>query len=505
MTPPPERKIFELATARGSKDDSAKRSGPSIAVLPFTNLSGDPEQRYLSDGITDDIITELSSFRDIFVIGRNSSFACEPFAGDVKRVARELGVQYVLEGSVRRGGERLRISVGLVDGASGERIWADRHDGELGDVLDLQAEIARRIVGSIAPEIHFAEQQRAERTTHTDPAAYDLALRAAAAISRGIAAEDRAAISEGIEFARRAVALDPHCLRAHYALAFGHCRRGVMGHFNAEAQEDLAAADAAAQRLRELDARNHWAYAILGHVAMRRMRHEESLANLRRAHELNPNDVTTLRWLSWEESNFGMAEDAARHAELSLRLSPSDRTTDIGYWALGLAAWVGGDLPRCLENARRAVTINRDYAGHYILLAACLAEMGRDAEAAEAVAAIRRLAPGLIESRLEGRTHFTETELHERYIAALRRAAGEPGAPARAPAPSPTAKSFAGLSGREREVLRLIAQGLSNASIARKLDLSEHTVKRHVANILTKLDLPTRAAAAALAAREGLL
>ena len=503
MSPPERSKIVELAAARGSRDERAARTGPSIAVLPFTNLSGDPEQRYLSDGITDDIITELSSFRDIFVIGRSSSFACEPFAGDVKRVARELGVQYVLEGSVRRAGDRLRISVGLVDGASGERIWADRHDGELKDVLDLQEEIARRIVGSIAPEIHFAEQQRAERATPADPAAYDLALRASAAISRGIAAEDKASVTEGIELARRAIALDPLCLRAHYALAFGHCRRGVMGHFNAEAQEDLAAADAAAQRLRELDARNHWAYAILGHVAMRRMRHDESLANLRRAHELNPNDVTALRWLSWEESNFGMAEEASRHAELSLRLSPRDRTTDIGYWAIGLAAWVGGDLPRCLENARRALTINRDFAGHYILLAACLAEMGRDEEAQEAVAAIRRLAPGLIESRLQGRTHFTDSALGERYIRALRRAAGE-----RQPAggtPGPAASTLGGLSAREREVLRLVAQGLSNSRIARKLALSEHTVKRHVANILTKLDLPTRAAAAAMAAREGLL
>src|SRR5512135_1616219 len=138
--PPGSRKIVELAAARADAGESTKRGGPSIAVLPLSNLSGDPEQRYLSDGITDDIITELSSFRDIFVIGRSSSFACEPFAGDVKRVARELGVQYVLEGSVRRAGDRLRISVGLVDGASGERIWADRYDGELKDVLDLQAE-----------------------------------------------------------------------------------------------------------------------------------------------------------------------------------------------------------------------------------------------------------------------------------------------------------------------------------------------------------------------------
>ncbi|HYC15088.1 MAG TPA: LuxR C-terminal-related transcriptional regulator, partial [Stellaceae bacterium] len=160
----------------------------------------------------------------------------------------------------------------------------------------------------------------------------------------------------------------------------------------------------------------------------------------------------------------------------------------------------GGDLPRCLENARRAVTINRAYAGHYILLAACLAGLGRDEEAQEAVAAIRRLAPGLIESRLEGRTHFTEAALHQRYIDALRRASGQAAAKPAAGSPS-----FAGLSVRELEVLRLVAQGLSNSRIARKLNLSDHTVKRHVANILTKLDLPTRAAAAALAAREGLL
>jgi TolB-like protein/DNA-binding CsgD family transcriptional regulator len=502
-SPPGSRKIVELAAARASTGEPTKRSGPSIAVLPFSNLSGDPEQRYLSDGITDDIITELSSFRDIFVIGRSSSFACEPFAGDVKRVARELGVQYVLEGSVRRAGDRLRISVGLVDGASGDRIWADRYDGELTDVLELQVEIARRIVGSIAPEIQFAEQHRAERTAVGDVQAYDLALKASALIARGVAAEDAAPITEGIELARRAIALDPHCLRAHYALAWGHCRRGALGFFSTAAQDDFAAADAAALRLRELDSRNHAAYAILGHVAMRRLRHDEALANLRQAHDLNPNDVTTLRWLSWEESNFGMAEEAARHAELSLRLSPRDRTTDIGYWALGLAAFVAGDHARCLENVRRAVTLNRSFAGHYILLAACLAEMGEDAEARDTVATIRRLVPGLIESRLGGRTYFTVAALSERYLGALRRAAGlATTAPAR-PAQAPS--SLAGLTGREREVLRLVAQGLSNSRIAKQLDLSEHTVKRHVANILTKLDLPTRAAASAFAAREGLL
>jgi len=513
---PLSRKIVALGSATASGAEAPARGGPAIAVLPFDNLSGDPEQRYLSDGITEDIITELSCFRDLFVIGRGSSFACEAFAGDVKRVARELGVQYVLEGSVRRAGNRLRITVRLVEGVSGEQIWADRHDGALDDVLDLQEKIARHTVGSIAPEIHFAEQRRAERLPRSDAQAYDLALKASALISHGVATGEAEPISEGIALANRAVALDPLCPRAYYAIAWGHCRRGAMRFIGLDAESDFAAADAAAMRLRELDVRNHAAYAILGHIAMRRLRHDEALASLRQAHDLNPNDVTTLRWLSWEESNFGLADDARRHAELSLRLSPRDRSIDIGYWAVALAAFVAGDHTSCIDNARRAVALNRRFAGHYILLAACLAEVGEMTEAQEAISAIKTLAPGLIESRLSGRTYFVALALAERYLSALRRAANEPmppippaASPGNLPAPGRRDRpelpsSLDALSEREREVLRLVAHGLNNSAIAAGLELSEHTVKRHVANILGKLDLPTRAAAAALAARHGL-
>jgi TolB-like protein/DNA-binding CsgD family transcriptional regulator len=517
----PSRKLVAIAGAPASGAALPTRSGPAIAVLPFANLSGDPEQRYLSDGITEDIITELSCFRDVFVIGRGSSFACEAFAGDVKRVARELAVQYVLEGSVRRAANRIRITVRLVEGASGDQIWADRHDGALDDVLDLQEEIARRIVGSIAPEIQFAEQRRAERLPRGDAQAYDLALKATALISSGIATGEAGPITDGIGLAARAVALDPLCLRAHYAIAWGHCRRGAMGFFGPRAQDDFAAADRAAMRLKELDPQNHAAYAILGHVAMRRLRHDESLANLRQAHLLNPNDVTTLRWLSWQESNFGLADEARHHAELSLRLSPRDRSIDIGYWAVALAAYVSGDHARCLDNVRRAIALNRQFAGHYILLAACLATTGEIAAAREAVTTIMGLAPGLIESRLEGKTYFVDPATSERYLKALRHAAGDlvsvpsaapPSAPTSGTVPAPASQdhpdlpsSLDALTQREREVLRLVAQGLNNTGIAAALELSEHTVKRHVANILGKLDQPTRAAATALAARHGLV
>jgi len=507
-------KVVAIGAATASSLAPPRR-GPTIAVLPFSNLGGDPAQRYLSDGITEDIITELSCFREISVTSRGSSFSYEDFAGDVTRVARELGVRYVLMGGIRRAENRLRLTVRLLDGISGDQIWADRFDGALDDVLTLQEEIARRIVASIAPELHFAEQRRAERMPGGDVQAYDLALKAAALIQQGVAAGQAAPVSEGIALARKAVTLDPLCLRAHYAIAWGHCRRGAMGFFGVEARDDFAAADAVAQRLRELDSQNHAAFAILDHVAMRRLRHDEALANLREAHRLNPSDVATLRWLSWEESNFGLAEDARRHAEMALSLSPRDRSIDVTYWTAGLAAYVAGDHATCLEDARRAIALNRPFAGHHILLAACLAELGELAEARRVIETIQELAPGLIESRLGGATYFAVPALAERYLRALRAAAGELAGtvasvpPARAVPPYPASDqaelpgSLDALTEREREVLRLVAKGLSNGGIADTLTLSEHTVKRHVANILTKLDLPTRAAATALAVRHG--
>ena len=231
-------------------------------------------------------------------------------------------------------------------------------------------------------------------------------------------------LGQAIEIAREAIRVDPLCGRAHYALAWAYCRRGVLGGIGAQPTGDLDAADAAALRLRELDQSNHSAYAILGHIGMRRLRHEESLANLRRAHSLNPNDVTTLRWLSWEESNWGLAAEAREHAELSLRLSPRDRAIDLSYWTLALAAFVAGDCETCITNAKQAIALNRQFSGYYLLLAACLAETGAVAEARAAAEEIRRAVPRLLESRLSGRTYFHLPELTTRYRRALHMAAG---------------------------------------------------------------------------------
>jgi tetratricopeptide (TPR) repeat protein len=241
---------------------------------------------------------------------------------------------------------------------------------------------------------------------------------------RGVAAADTALMSDGIATAKRAIAMDPNCRRGYYSLALGYCRRGAMAYFSREAQADYDRANAAAERLHELDPSNHLAYAILGHIAMRRLRHEDSLANLRQAHELNPNDVTTLRWLSWEESNFGLADEARKHAELSVRLSPRDRFIDFSYWAWALACYVAGDHAACIAHARRAIALNRHFTGHHPLLAAALAEAGEITEARAVAAELAEAAPGLLESRLAGQSYFTSHDLAERYRCALEIAAG---------------------------------------------------------------------------------
>jgi adenylate cyclase len=476
---------------------------PGIAVLSFANLSADPAQRYLSDGITEDVVVELSRFRELLVSNPAGDIALERTDYGIRAVARALGVRYLLEGSVRREGDRLRISVRLFDGEAGELVAADRYDTAMTDVFAVQEEIARLVAGRIQPELVRAEMQRAERAPVGDLVAYDRAVLARARLSRGADSENGEMIAEGLRLAREAAEIDPSCAEAYRTLAWGHCLRGELGFFGPDAQADYAAAESAAARLRELDPHHYAAYAISGHIAMRQLRHEEALTGLRQAERLNPNAPVTLRWLSWEESNHGLPDLARARAELSLRLSPRDYMASLGHWTVALADYVAGDLARCLPNARLAVTGSPRYAGFNILLAACLAELGEVAQARAVVERIELLCPGLFESRVRGNTYFADPALARRYVAALRRARDGASAPAPTPAPEPgtDAPELRLLTSREREVLALIGRGMSNAHIGAELAISENTVKRHVASILGKLDLPRRSAAASLAGR----
>ena len=199
---------------------------PSIAVLPFQNMSGDPEQEYFTDGITEDIITELSRFHSLFVIARNSSFSYKGKSPDVRQVGRELGVRYVLEGSIRKSSNRIRVTGQLIDTLTGNHIWAERYDRVLEDIFAVQEEVTRAIVAAIAPQIESTEQSKAARRRPDNLSAYEIALRAWAHAWRDTDKADRTLLDQSIREAREALAIDPNSVLALHALAcaYGHAR-----------------------------------------------------------------------------------------------------------------------------------------------------------------------------------------------------------------------------------------------------------------------------------------
>jgi TolB-like protein/DNA-binding CsgD family transcriptional regulator/Flp pilus assembly protein TadD len=495
-------------------DRPAAASVGTVAVLPFINLSDDPGQSHLSDGVAEDVSVVLASQRDLQVIGWGSSVVCRPFAGDVARVAAELNVRHVVDGSVRRVGDRLQVVARLHDTTQAQPVWTERFDTWVAEASALTVLIGERVAVRVAPDGPSADLS--SRIGYVpDPECYELTLRARAALLRGGGTDDTELVSLGIALAQEAGNRDPRWGEAQRCIAWGLCVRAELGRFGPQATADYEAARQVALRLRDLESGGATAHALLGHIAMRQLRHDEALSSLRLAHELEPNAVTAMRWLSWEEANNELTDEALRHGRLSLRLSPCDKLVTQGHWTLALAEYVAGRIESCVKHARQALAMRPRLAVHYVVLAACLAELGELSEAHYTLRAAQSLCPGLVESRLAGISYFVRPGLTERYIRSLRLAAasdssaahGVRSRPSAAPdsAADPSARALATLTAREREVLSLVASGQSNTEIAARLGISDHTAKRHIANVLARLDLPTRGAAATLAARYGLI
>jgi adenylate cyclase len=276
-----------MATAQSTWADALPLPDkPSIAVLPFTNMSGDPEQEYFSDGVTEDIITELSRFRSLFVIARNSSFYYKGQSPKVQQVGGELGVRYVVEGSVRKAGNRVRITAQLVEAKSGNHLWAERYDRDLEDIFAVQDEITETIAAMISGRLQAEDRRRASQTRHTDPTAYDLVLRAQALyfqISRAANAEARPLLEQAID-------LDPGNARAHLLLAAIHHMDCLQGWSHAP-QRSLDRALELGQRAIALDDADSLAHAQLGEILVAHQRFPEARRHLEKALVLNPNDV----------------------------------------------------------------------------------------------------------------------------------------------------------------------------------------------------------------------
>jgi TolB-like protein len=323
---------------------------PSIAVLPFENISGDDGQEYFVDGISEDLITGLARIRWLFVIARNSAFVYKRRAVDVKQVSRELGVRYVLEGSVRRAGQRLRINAQLVDAVSGGHHWAEKYDHELGDIFAVQDKITRSVAAAIEPQLLAAEGIRALSRSADDLGAWEVVARAQVHVWRLTRTDYQAAI-EALE---RAVEDHPDYAPARGLLGFSLVFAAHMGWL--DRNDGLLRGREHAARAVALDDRDPWGHTALGYWAMMERRTEESVAAMRRAVRLNSNSAAAHAHLSGVLAFAGQDREAIEHAEEAIRLSPLDPDM-----ALFLAA--SPPLNTALDGMSRPHTTRRKQRG----------------------------------------------------------------------------------------------------------------------------------------------
>ncbi|MBV8122271.1 MAG: adenylate/guanylate cyclase domain-containing protein, partial [Alphaproteobacteria bacterium] len=358
----------------------------AIAVLPFDNFSHDPEQEFFADGITEDIISLLAGWRAFPVIARNSTFTYKGQHVDVKKVGEELGVRYVLEGSVRKSGHRVRVTAQLIQADTGHHIMAERYDRDLTDLFDLQDEIVATIAGAIEPELLKFERDRiAEHPQHNEDA-YDF-------YQRGLWHHYRQNKADNIEAQahfRRALAIDAQYPQATAALSIAVCNAAYLG-WSENPERNYAEADELAQRATSLDPRFPNAHFALGLVCMWTKRSDRALAAFNEAINLNPSFAAAYVLLGQMHLYRGDPEEALSLAEKGIRLSPTDPRMFIWLTALAGAQYQMRHYEAAIEPGRRSWTLNRNWPGGLRYVVAGLAELGRMDEAAAALAELRKL------------------------------------------------------------------------------------------------------------------
>jgi TolB-like protein/tetratricopeptide (TPR) repeat protein len=389
---------------------------PSIAVLPFANMSGDSEQDYFADGIAEEIITALSRCSWLFVIARNSSFTYKGKAVDVRQVGRELGVRYVLEGSVRRGGDRLRFTGQLIDATSGGHIWADRFEGNAGDVFDLQDRFTESVVAAIEPKLQLAEIARLKHKPASHLDAYDFLLRAQQC-EYEFRQESHAA---ALRYLQHGLAIDPAYAPAMALAALCHAERRDQG-WTKDAQADASEGLRLASRAIELgrdDANIFWmaGYAIL------RFEMDQARARqlLHHSLELNPNSAVASALAGEIEANLGNTKEALKLLVRAARLSPRDPRGWLITSKMAWAYFVDGQFDEAVSAAKKVLNQNPRSAYALRFLAASLAQQGRLHDAAVAVRGVLNVEPQLTLTKLRARLMFVDEKTWRNYSAALR-------------------------------------------------------------------------------------
>src|SRR5262245_51921320 len=360
----------QQASDRGTAAEAEGEHRPSIAVLPFTNLGGEREQEYLADGITEDIITALTRFRWFFVIARNSSFAYKDRSADAKQVARELGVRYLLEGSVRKSGQRVRISAQLVDAHSGNHIWAERYDLELTELFAIQDEIAERVAGAAEPELLKTEGAQAAARHTGNMTAWDLVRRGTWHFHQ-VTRENHL---RARELFREACKLDPELPEAHIWLA--RVSAGVVpyGWANdpvAELEEGVQAAVKAVY----LDERNPYSHYALAIVSIFSGQLEQAIRTMRKAIEIGPSFALGHLGLGMALLFSGRASEATGPLEHGLRLSPYDPQNFVWFNMLALSRLFAGRAEEAREAAIRAQQVRPNWWTTFEVLTCCYAKL----------------------------------------------------------------------------------------------------------------------------------
>jgi len=372
---------------------------PSIAVLPFPNMSGDPEQEYFADGMTEEVITALSRLTWLFVIARNSSFTYRGKAVDVRQVGRELGVRYILEGSVRRAGNRLRFAGRLVDASSGTHIWSDRFEGEMSDVFALQDRFTESVVAAIEPKLQIAEIERLKQKPAANLDAYDLLLRAQQ-LEYEFSEESLAA---ALRCLKQALAIDPSYAPAMALAAYCYAGGSIQGwsqDVTAEAAEGLRLASRALELGRD-DGNVVWMAACATRRLAQDVERARELAH--RALELNPNSAIAMAVAGWMEAELGNAGKALELLHRAQRLSPRDPRGWFMASGMALAHIVDGQFEDAAACARVAVDQNPRSTIALRFLAGSLARLGQKEKAANALRDMGRIEPHLTLSKLRAR------------------------------------------------------------------------------------------------------
>jgi TolB-like protein len=391
---------------------------PAIAVLPFQDMSGEPDQEYFADGIVEDIITALSRTRRLFVIARNSTFTYKGRAVDVKQIGRELGVRYVLEGSVRKAADRVRITAQLIDASTGVHLWAERFDSVLKDLFDLQDQVTTGVVTAIVPKVEQVEIERAKRKPTDSLHAYDYYLRGMANYHVGT----RTAMSDALELFQKASALDPEFASAHGMAAWCYARRKNSGWMIDRARE-TAAMERLAQHAVRLGKDDPTALFTAG-IALAQVtgRLEAGAAMIDRALALDPNLAWAWNMGGWVRIYLREPDAAIEHFAHAMRLSPLDPLLYGMQQGIAAAHFLAGRYDEASSWAEKVLRENPNRPSALRTSAASNVLSGRLADGQKAMARMRRIDPALRVAGLKGLVPFRRPEDFTRYVDALRKA-----------------------------------------------------------------------------------